>query len=308
MKRWDITYKDNDGDVSTLKLYYKDINTIYKEFYRADSIINIEEDTDFNHFEYCNKIVELADEKLTDYRGRTVYKINKGFGYILVRLNFDTEDNIWYDFCEYQINNNKALVPSLTFTWSNPKKFCQEFLFDDLEYNLVSFRRYGEPKLEKPSILKGIKGFSVDFIQKKCACQCFIKDNDIYIKHRDYFSPVIDKPEDFGKSLNYRIEKYGLDVAKKGSFIYDDCWGSIIGRQEAWIYLKGIIPLIKMFNANQVSRMVTEKMEKYHNFPPYSLDLEWERFYENVCKKVDYILSEMEDTNNDKREISNFNF
>lgn len=278
MKRWKIYFTDYD---KPLRIYHKDKDELAKKF---NNVLKVEEDNNYSHFEYCNKIVNLSSEVLKDYKGRTVYKIMKSFGYILVRLYVDKEDNIWYDYCEYQINDNKSYIRPCTFTMSTPKEFCDEFLFDNLEYSLISFRKYGEPKLTKPSILKGIKGFSVDFIPKKCACQCFIKDNDLYIKHRDYFSPIDSNPEDIGTPLSYRLQKYGIE--KKERFIYPDSWGAIVLRQEAWIHIKNIIPLIKLFDYTQISRMIVEEMEKYHKFSKNSIDLEWERFYEEVCKGI----------------------
>ena len=81
-----------------------------------------------------------------------------------------------------------------------------------------SFRKYGQPKLDKPKELKGIKqALSVDYIPKKCKCQVFILDKDIWIKHGDYFSPSM-KVEEIGAPLDYLVNKY-TDKTKGKKFI-----------------------------------------------------------------------------------------
>lgn len=276
MKRWNVYLQDN----KVLKLYYNNIDEIKKHY---KNVLKIERNNDISHFKYCEQIINNSDEILKDYRGRDIYKIIKPFGYIYVRLAYDTNDDTWYDYCTYQVHCNKAQICPCLFTVSNPKDFCEKFLFEDLEYQVISFRKWGEPKLIKPTILKGIKGFSIDWIPKKCTCQYFIKDNDIYIKHRDYFSPSYCRPEDIGTPLSYRIKKYNIKSGYKDNFIYPDSWGDIILRQEAWLQIKNVIPLLNIFNYNQVSKMIVDKMEQYLKF---SLDLEWERFYEKICKNV----------------------
>lgn len=127
--------------------------------------------------------------------------------------------------------------------------------------------------------------------RQKCKCQIFIKDNDIYIKHRNYFSNELKvDDEDNDKSLCYLSNKYlGKDKAEK--FVYDDSWGAIVLRDEAWICLKKIIPLLNMFNAIALARLIVEKLEDYHNSQRYGVDLEWERFFEKVILEAQKIYS-----------------
>lgn len=289
MRRFSIFYTDKNGNETDLLLYYDNIE-VAKEENNHRPNMRVEEYTDLTHHQYIEQILEKTSEKFVDIRGRNVYKIIKSFGYVLVRLYFDEKDSTWYDFCEYQINSNNSSLSPITFVCSTPKEFVKKFLCDDFEYKLISYRKYGQPKLTKPKELKGIeKSYSVDFIKNKCRCQVFIKDDDIYIKHRDYFSDelkVDDKDND--KSLSYLSNKYlGKDKAEK--FVYDDSWGSIVLRDEAWICLKNIIPLLNISNAITLARLIVEKLEDYHNSRRYEIDLEWERFFEKVILEAQKI-------------------
>lgn len=116
-----------------------------------------------------------------------------------------------------------------------------------LQFIEYSKRFYGEPKLILPKELKGIKQWdSVDYIPKKCKCAIYIKGNDVWIKHRDYFSQEMKlPPEDFGMPLEVLANKY-CDKQKKNKFIYPDCWGSIVLRMKHGYVLKTLLQLLKM--------------------------------------------------------------
>ena len=83
-----------------------------------------------------------------------------------------------------------------------------------------SKRKYGEPKLNKPKELKNIKQlYSVEWIPKKCKCSCFVYNKDLYIQHRDFGSQ----------------EVYGYNYEFRQKFIYNDTFGCVVLRGEAWI-------------------------------------------------------------------------
>lgn len=158
-----------------------------------------------------------------------------------------------------------------------------------LKLEIYSHRFYDEPKLSKPKELKGIKqAFSVDYILKKCRCQCFIKGNDLWIKHRDYFSEVQQpEPHELGMPLNYFAEKYmGKNRPKK--FVYDDAWGSVVLRNESWICLHNLIPEIQSGRFQlDIINDIREQQEKYHDFEKYELvSTDMERFWENIVKET----------------------
>ena len=156
-----------------------------------------------------------------------------------------------------------------------------------IEYN---FRSYGQPKLDKPKELKGVKTIgSVDFIAKHCKPQIFIKDNDVWIKHTDYFSPEWRPPagERIDMPTNYYLKKY-FGKTKSEKFIYSDCWGSIILRNEAWIKLENLIPLCKYreMNYSQIASDILSQQKFSVKGMSDEVCLEWERYWQNVVKYV----------------------
>lgn len=159
----------------------------------------------------------------------------------------------------------------------------------NIKFKVYSFRRYGQPKLPKPTELKGIKQLlSVDYIINKCRCQVFIKDNDIWVKHRDYFSPSFIPPvEDIGKPLDYILEKY-FNMGMKKKIVYSDNWSDVVLRSEAWIVVENLIAVIKnnIFELDILKEIVRQQ-EKIHGFKKYDLCCtDMERFWEKVIREV----------------------
>lgn len=156
-------------------------------------------------------------------------------------------------------------------------------------FKVESMRFYGEPKLSKPLVLKGIKQVSsIPFIRNKATCSVFVKDNDVYIKHVDYFSSEY-KPtyEESGMKLNYFTKKFfGKDRPKK--FIYDDAWGSVILRNEAWLKLENLVLDIKnkVFLLD-IKNSILRQMEEFYNLEYTTLHVgTMERFMENVVREL----------------------
>lgn len=154
-------------------------------------------------------------------------------------------------------------------------------------FKLHSFRSYGSAKLPKPKELKGIKqSYSVKF--DKCQCQVFIVDDDVWIKHGDYFSPSLYMGYDFD-TMPLSSKLNALNISKKGKkFIYADDWGDIVLKQEAYIVLEGLMIDIrnKVFPPHIVSS-ITRQQEVYHGFDELELSVgEWERFYDDVIREL----------------------
>lgn len=150
---------------------------------------------------------------------------------------------------------------------------------------IYSYRLYGQPKLAKPKELKGIKQSFTAQWNPKCQCQCFIKDNDLWIKHRDFFSSS-HKPqkEDIGSPLSYRMKKY-FGQSKSEKFIYADNWGSIVLRNEAWIVFKDFVQEQQTHNIitlpqTMVDEFLNTKVLIENHID--ELDFEWNRFFESV--------------------------
>lgn len=116
----------------------------------------------------------------------------------------------------------------------------------------------------------------------------FVKDNDIWVKHRDYFSPSFIPPaEDIGKPLDYILEKY-FDTDTKKKFVYSDNWSDVVLRSEAWIVVENLITAIKdgIFELDILKEIVRQQ-EKTHGFKKYDLCCtDMERFWERVVKEL----------------------
>lgn len=195
---------------------------------------------------------------------------------------YDKDKQQYLNGCQYIQDNN------LCWTWSEPEEFYSKFCVDNtIKFIRYSFRKYGQPKLSKPKELKDVKqSFSVNY-NPKCKCQGFIKDNDVWIKHRDYFSSIF-KPSDndIGRPTEYILNKYFNKSRSLKSFIYPDCWSSVILRNEAWICIKNLLLHINEFELD-IRDDILHKQEQYEKFKKNELlSSDMERFWENVIKKV----------------------
>lgn len=233
------------------------------------------------YLDYIDKIQSLSTNQ-GYYRNRKVYKVKdklvsfwqKETGEYLNGLQFTTEgDFMW--------------------TCSEPEQFYNNYCDNkDLEFIQYSMRFYGQPKIEKPKELSNIKEvFSVDYIPKKCKCPVYIKDNDVWIKHRDYFSSSMKTSiEDEGTPLEYRSKKY-LGKDRSSKFIYPDNWGEIICRNEAWICIKNLLHRLRIGDSElKLIQQILRHQEKVCGFLEYELqDSDMERMYEQLISKlIDY--------------------
>lgn len=170
--------------------------------------------------------------------------------------------------------------------WCSSEEFYHMITTKLIYHHTV--RYYGEPKLSKPKELKGIKqNFSVEYIPKKCSCKVFIKYPDIWIQHKDYFSPSLEVDiEDQDKPLGYLAEKY-LDKTRKIKFVYDDAWGDIVLRNEAWIRIQNLLPLMKYKSQSEILQEILRQQEKINNFKPYDLySSDMERMFEKILNNL----------------------
>ena len=277
MKRFKVQTRDNH----TLLLYYPTKEKAQENY--PDAIVT--EHTDQSYVEYIEQMLATAvDCKTAERNGSTVYllRFNTSVGTCLVLLHRDLGDDIWYDFCEYQLWKSGMLLAPVTKTLSTPAEFCKKFLFPAVEYRVLCMGKRGEVK--KPQILKGIQKFAtVDFVPKKCACQLFLDNQDLYIKHNDYFSPMYCRPEDAGTPLSYRAKKYDIKENPREKFIYVDNWGAIVLRRVAWIKVTNFIHLVHHMNDMQVSATVWSMLRSYHRWSDDEQNGEWERFLETVA-------------------------
>ena len=233
--------------------------------------------------EYVDKIINNSVK--VGYIGRhKTYKLKNGF-YISI---WEYEGK-YLGGCQY-----KNGLDDLCWTLGNVKDFYNDYLDNkDLSFQIISFRKYGQPKLNKPKELNKIKQLgSVDYIPKHCSCPVFVKDNDVYIKHRDYFSEqfVPSDSNDLGKPLNHTIQKYFPDTnTKKDRFVYTDDWGGVVLRDEAWIKLTNLVHIIKRqdYFEPDVRYKIIDLQEQFHHMNRGELmSSDMERMWERLLKLI----------------------
>lgn len=288
MKRWEITTERFD---KPLLIYATTIEKA-KQWCKNDGIINIEEWLNREYLISIENIINqcetIGTQPRADNMVREWYKTTLPDGKLIIRFVKDLTDGLYLDTAQYQFMSNDCRVYPITFSCSTPKEVEKLFFFSPLSCEIPIVRFYGQPKMQKPTELKGIKqAFSADFMSKKCACQCFLKDGDLWIKHRDFFSASHKPdPEDIGTPLSYRYKKY-FGGRKNESFIYPDTWGDIVLRNEAWIVFRGFENCVKRDRHPPVTSMVKAFLQSKEMRRNYITEVsnEWERFFENICKE-----------------------
>jgi len=164
-----------------------------------------------------------------------------------------------------------------------------------MNYLRISTRLYTQPPLKFPKELKGLKSFSVSFIPKKCTCNIYIENDNLWIKHKDFFSKVfIPNKEDIGKPLSFILQKY-FSKEKSEKFIYSDCWGSVVLRNEAWLKFENVISFYKKqdsYNKDYNLYVTAEEMLKLfcskENIDSPAVIIEYERFFERITDILKY--------------------
>ena len=298
MKRWILTLEGNDYK----PLIYADTAEKARQYFSSENVTDIQPYTNMEYLKYIEEIKsksELLAVQLRTDGAREWYKYVLPDGFARIRLYKDL-DGEYYDIAEYQFMSYDSLVYPCTFTYSNPAEVHSLFFVAPLSCEVVSYRFYGQPKLAKPAELKGVKqSFSADYIPKKCSCPCFVAGNDLWIKHRDFFSAqhIPSDIKDNGTPLTYRAKKYfDMDLDGKEKFIYNDCWGGIVLRNEAWIVFRNIKQAL-IRNENDLSQTLVEMFSKTDFCKKHSIDYldlinsDWQRFFEETARKYNtYIM------------------
>lgn len=300
MKRWILTIEE----FNTKPLIYAETAEKAIQVFSSENVTDVQPYTDMSYLDTIQELKSkselLATHKIPQNRTKEWYKCQLQDGVLRFRLYKDNADDLYYDIAEYQFMSNDSLVYPITFTYSNPKDFYDLFFTLPFSCEVVSYRFYGQPKLAKPVELKGIKqNFSVEW-NSKCKCQCFVKGNDLWIKHRDFFSTSHrPKNEDIGTPLSYRAKKYfGMDKSYIDKFIYPDSWGDIVLRNEAWIVFRNFGQVIRRDRHQPIQNMIKTFSNSdfciKHSISQYDLsNSDWERFFERVCKEyTEYIKKE----------------
>lgn len=138
-----------------------------------------------------------------------------------------------------------------------------------MKIRVIDDRIYGDPKLRslKQMHIDAEKIGSITF--GKCKCPVYRNRHRIYIKHRDWFSESI--------SIDEALE-YGIIDKKKKKFIYNDNFGSVVLRAEAWLE----VDPEKGFKPELVEKMVQE-IESICKLRHYELhNADWVIFFEQL--------------------------
>lgn len=270
------------------------------------NIVNIKLDEHPLYFSIINKIKSESSlvyvTKTIKIRGETntkeYYKRRIPDGTLLFKLLKDDSDGMYYNYVEYSLQQTDNFNWVCSWTISNAECFYDMFFSGDLVCEIPLKRAYGQPKLDKPKEIIGVKqNFYVDWIPRKCSCPCFINGDDLWIKHRDFFSTIFipPDPKDRGKPLSYLCKKY-FNIHKHEKFIYADCYGEIKLRNEAWMVfrnmrqavLRGKYTSLKALQSSFVSN--TWIQNNFENLTIYSLNITWIIFFEQVHKTYcDYL-------------------
>jgi hypothetical protein len=143
-----------------------------------------------------------------------------------------------------------------------------------MNIEILAERRYGEPKLKTPKELKGIaKAGTVPF-GPKCSCPVYVTDSHIYLKHRDFFSPCI--------SLQ-QAKDSGIINKWNPKFIYNDNFGSVVLRCEAWLRIPKL--LITQWQGLLPQYGLCIAMAQTVNLPEEALfTYDWEHMFEELIK------------------------
>lgn len=261
-------FKVQTADGHTLLLYYPTQEKAQESYPDA----TITERTDQSHVEYIERMLAAANDcKTAERKGSTVYllRFNTSAGICLAMLSRDISDGMWYDLCQYQFWKSGALVAPITKTLSNPAAFCKQFLFPKSEYQVLC----AGGKLPKPEEIRGVRKFASVPFEGICQCQLFLKGDDLYIKHNDYFSET----HSTGKiDPRTNMEERVLYIC------------------HAWLRITNFVPLVKLLNDVEISATVWPMLRDFHQWPAGEYNMEWNRFLEGVARATRSYLSKKE--------------
>ena len=118
---------------------------------------------------------------------------------------------------------------------------------DGITATLVAYRCFGDDKLKKPSLLKGLKAVKkFDLIGKKV--NVFdLGNGDLVLYFETLFSKLASFPdkEDMTLPTSVLAKKYNFNKGSFKSFVYPDAWCTIYNRNEGYIMVYGLMECFK---------------------------------------------------------------
>ena len=190
---------------------------------------------------------------------RELYEGDCFCGRIRIRLGKNLLTGQYYQLVQYQVQRTgQLLAPNFWKSGTAETLWNNVLSVNPCRYEVYSSRTYGQPKLKKPKELAGISSFgSACYISGRCNPKLYLCGNDLWLKHTDYFSSLF-VPEQDRQDMpqSYYLKKY-FDKSKVNKFIYNDNWGSIVLRNEAWIVIRSLIPAFRAgLPDNQIADMI----------------------------------------------------
>lgn len=121
---------------------------------------------------------------------------------------------------------------------------------ENIRMSFIAYRCFGDEKLKKPSLLKGLNPIKqFDFIGKKV--NVFdLGNGDLVLYFGTLFSKIASFPdkEDMNMPTSALAAKYPERFNRRSgfkSFIYPDAWCKIYNRNEGYILVKGLLACFK---------------------------------------------------------------
>lgn len=214
----------------------------------------------------------------------TVYKTITATGIVEYMIYPDEAGNVKH--IRYRDIDKGRLTIPVTWAITTQDAFFEMFGEEwSVQFDEYSARRYGEPKLEKPTVLSGVKK-SFTVCTGKASHQCFINKDDIWVKHNDYFSEIWKPPlEEANQTMTALLTKYFGKSNKSQKFIYSDCFGAIVLRGQAWLRIRNAARLIvsKPFMPTPVAVIIDAIAETFGLNREDTADV-WQAFVEEFVK------------------------
>ena len=113
---------------------------------------------------------------------------------------------------------------------------------ENIEVSLLCYRCFGDNKLPKPKLLKGLKPIKqFELIRKKIDVYD-LGNGGLVLYFRTLFSKLASFPdeEDMQLPASALADKYNLGKKNFKSFVYPDAWCTIYNRNEGYISIKGL--------------------------------------------------------------------
>lgn len=111
---------------------------------------------------------------------------------------------------------------------------------DNIDVSMLCYRCFGDDKLPKPKLLKGLKPIkSFDLIGKKVNVYDIGK-GDLVLYFGTLFSKIASFPkeEDMALPTSVLAKKYNFKKGSYKNFTYPDAWCTIYNRNEGYIIIK----------------------------------------------------------------------